>query len=289
MAGCAQVYHLAGYAKNWARDPQTYFDTNVEGLRNVLDAALKLDVERVVSTSTMLSFGPTKPGTIADEATPRLTPQFTTHYEASKVAGEAVAIDYASRGLPVVIVNPGRVFGPGHLNEGNSISLVIDMYDRGKMPVLLGGHHVGNWVFVQDVVEGHIQAMQRGRSGEKYILGGENLSLKQFLEIVDRVSCHRHFQVTIRRPAGMAYAWFQQLRAQWFGVYPQITPDWVRVFLSDWAFSSAKAERELGYRITPVQEAVRRTYQWILRLRSAENRQPASAGRSSELTPHAVK
>ncbi len=268
MAGCPQVYHLAGYAKNWARDPQTYSDINVNGLRNVLDAACELGVQRVVWTSTMLTFGPTQFGVVADESTPRLTPLFTTHYEASKAAGETVAAEYNSKGLPVVIVNPGRVFGPGYLNEGNSISLVIDMYDRGKMPVLMGGHKVGNWVFVQDVVGGHIQAMQRGRPGEKYLLGGENLSLKQFLQIVDRVTNRRHFQVTIRRPAAMMYAWFQQQRAQWFGIYPQITPDWVRVFLTDWAYSSAKAQRELGYQITSMEAAVRRTYEWILRVRA---------------------
>lgn len=289
MAGCSQVYHLAGYAKNWARRAQTYFDVNVEGLRNVLDAALKLDVERVVSTSTMLSFGPTQPGTIADEATPRMTPKFTTQYEASKVAGEAVALDYAARGLPVVVVNPGRVFGPGHLNEGNSISLVIDMYDRGKMPVLMGGSKVGNWVFVQDVVNGHIRAMQHGRSGEKYLLGGDNLSLKQFLQIVDRVTGRTHFQATVRRPGAMAFAWFQQLRAQWFGIYPQITPDWVRVFLSDWAFTSAKAQRELGYRITPMREAVQRTYDWILRVRSEKHRVRSTGRHSVEMTPQPVK
>jgi nucleoside-diphosphate-sugar epimerase len=158
------------------------------------------------------------------------------------------------------------------LNEGNSIAIVIDMYDRGKMPVLMGGGKVGNWVFVQDVVAGLIGAMQHGRAGEKYLLGGENLSLKQFLQIVDRVTGRRHFQITIRRPAAMIYAGFQQLRANWFGVYPQITPAWVRVFLTDWAYSSAKAERELGYKVTPMEDAVRKTYEWLLRVRAAKER-----------------
>ena len=146
------------------------------------------------------------------------------------------------------------------------------MYDRGQFPFLLGGgRNVGNWVLVDDVVQGLILAMERGRIGEKYLLGGENASLKEVFQLVDKVSGKRHFQITIRRPAAMTFAWFQKLRANLFGIYPQITPDWVRVFLTDWAYSSAKAERELGYRITPLEESVRRTYEWLLRVRAERN------------------
>jgi nucleoside-diphosphate-sugar epimerase len=148
------------------------------------------------------------------------------------------------------------------------VSLLIDMYDRGRAPILLNrGRDIGNYVFVEDVVQGHILAMERGRIGEKYLLGGENLSLKDLFRLVDKVSGKRHFQFTIRRPAAMTYAWLQKKRAEWLGVYPQITPDWVRVFVTDWAYSSAKAERELGYRSTPMEEAVRRTYEWLQRVR----------------------
>ncbi|HTQ37928.1 MAG TPA: NAD-dependent epimerase/dehydratase family protein [Pirellulales bacterium] len=268
MDGCSQVYHLAGYAKNWARTFQPYFDNNVMGLCHVCEVAKQLAVERMVWTSTMLTFGPTPRGVVGDETTVRTT-KFFTEYERSKSGAEVDALNYAADGLPLVIVNPGRVFGPGHLSEGNSVSLLIDMYDCGKVPFLLGGgRNVGNWVFVDDVVQGLILAMEHGRRGEKYLLGGENASLKEFLSLVDKVSGRRHFQITIRRPAAMTYAWLLKQRAQWLGVYPQITPEWVRVFLTDWAYSSAKAQRELGYRITPLEEAVRITYEWLLRVRS---------------------
>jgi farnesol dehydrogenase len=235
--------------------------------------ALKLGAERIVWTSTMLTFGPTPRGTIGDESMPRPAPfKCFTDYESSKLAAESYAARYVRDGLPLVTVNPTRVFGPGHLNESNSVSRLVDMYDRGKLPFLLGGgRNVGNWVYIDDVVHGLILAMEKGRVGEKYILGGENLSLKQFFELVSQVSGKRHFQITIRRPAAMTYGWLQKKRAERFGIYPQITPEWVRVFLADWAYSSVKAQEELGYQITPLKEAVRGTYEWLLRVRSESN------------------
>jgi nucleoside-diphosphate-sugar epimerase len=267
MDGCSWVYHLAAYAKSWAPNIQPYFANNVIGMCHVCSAAQALRVKRIVWSSTMMTFGPTPPGTIGDETMRRSLPAFT-EYEHSKFSAEADAAAFVEDGLPLVIVNPTRVFGPGHLNESNSVSRLIDRYDRGKLPFLLGGgRNVGNWVFIDDVVQGLILAMEKGRVGEKYILGGENLSLKDFLRLVDRASGKRHFQIAIRRPAALTYAWLQKKRAERFGIYPAITPEWVRVFLSDWAYSSEKAQRELGYQITPLAEAVRRTYEWLLRVR----------------------
>jgi nucleoside-diphosphate-sugar epimerase len=269
MDGCSQVCHLAGYAKNWAPNVEPYLRNNVYGFGRVCQAAKQLGVQRIVWTSTMMTFGPTARGVVGDEDTIRTTKTFT-EYERSKAAAEYDAAEFIKDGLPLIITNPGRVFGPGHLNESNSTALLIDMYDRGQVPFLLGGRNVGNWVLVDDVVRGLILAMERGSVGEKYLLGGENVSLKQFFRLVDQVSGKRHFQITIRRPAAMTYAWLLKQRAQRFGVYPQITPEWVRVFLTDWAFSSAKAERELGYTITPLDEAVRKTYEWLLRVRTGK-------------------
>jgi len=268
MAGCSHVYHLAGYAKNWARNIQPYFQNNVIGMSNVCKVATELRVERIVWTSTMLTFGPTARGQIGDETIVRTAKCFT-EYERSKAAAEGDAAAFLEDGLPLVTINPARVFGPGHLNEGNSISILIDMYDRGHLPFLLGGGcNVGNWVFVDDVVQGLILAMERGRVGEKYLLGGENASLKQFLQIVDQISGKRHRQITVRRPGAILYAWLLKQRARWFGIYPKITPDWVRLFLVDWAYSSTKAQRDLGYTITPLKEALQKTYDWLLRIRS---------------------
>ncbi len=268
MEGCRYVFHLAAYAKNWARDRQTFFDINVSGMQNVFDAARQQDVERVVWTSTQLTLGPTPPGQVADEATPRFTERCFTAYEESKVAAEAIAFRYAKEGFPVVIVNPSRVFGPGHLTEGNSLSRVIDRYDRGKVPLLLNrGKNVANYVLVDDVVGGHILAMEKGRIGERYLLGSENLSLKEFFKLVDEASGKRHFQMPILGITPLVFSYLQKKRAQWFGVYPQITPGWVRTFMADWAHDCQKARDELGYNPTPIADGIRITHQWLQQLR----------------------
>jgi len=269
MAGCSRAFHLAAYARNWARDPRTFFTHNVEGTRNVLAAARAAGVERVVFTSTVVTLGPTPPGVVADEATPRGTPRFFTAYEESKTHAEREALRWAAEGLPVVIVNPTRVYGPGKLTEGNSVTHMIDLYDRGRLPVVLGGGRVGNYVLVDDLVRGHILAMEKGRAGERYLLGGENASLAGLFELVDAVSGRKHRQVSLPRHLALAYAYLEEKKAEWLGAYPLITPGWVETFLRDWAYTSAKAERELGYTTTPLREGVRLTYEWLVRSRQA--------------------
>jgi len=268
MEGCHRVFHLAAYAKNWAPDPQTYYRLNVEGMRNVFQAARRQGVERVVWTSSIVTFGPTPPGVVGDESLPRSTPAYLTEYEETKAIAEKEALRAAADGFPVVIVNPTRVYGPGHLTEGNALARLIDDYDRGRVPVLLNrGVNVGNYVLVDDVVQGQLLAMQRGRVGERYILGGENASLREFFRTIDRVSGKTHWQIPMLHVTPLVFAWLQKKRAQWFGVYPTITPGWVRTFLVDWAYRSDKAVRELGYRPTSLEDGVRLTYRWLLRVR----------------------
>jgi nucleoside-diphosphate-sugar epimerase len=269
MQGCNQVFHLAAYAKNWARDPKVFHEHNVGGTRNVFEAAATLGIERVVFTSTIVSFGPTPPGVVGNESMPRTTQRYFTEYEETKSIAEREVLQLAAKGFPVVIVNPTRVYGPGKLTEGNSVSLMIDMYDRGKVPVLLnGGKDIGNYVLVDDLVRGHILAMEKGTIGERYILGGENASLRQLFQLVDEVSGKKHFQMNLPPKIAYVYSGIEKKKAEWLGMYPQITPGWVETFLQDWVYSPAKAERELGYTITPLKEGVRMTYEWLLSQRT---------------------
>jgi farnesol dehydrogenase len=264
ITGCEQVYHLAACAKNWAKEKDFFSRQNLEGTRHVLSAAGACGVKRLVVTSTIVTFGPTAPGVVGDELMARITPRFFTEYEESKTAAEQAVLQWVAGGGPAVIVNPTRVYGPGKLTEGNSVTLMIDQYQRGRMPVLLnGGVNVGNYVFVDDLVRGFLLAMEKGRIGERYILGGENVSLKGFFALVDEATGRRHWQVPLPPWAGLAFARFEKLKAEWLGIYPQITPGWVETFLADWAYSCAKAERELGYTITPLKSGIRATCDWL--------------------------
>jgi nucleoside-diphosphate-sugar epimerase len=268
MRDCSLVFHLAAYAKNWSPDPKIFFDQNVTGMKNVFEAAKTSGIKRVVWTSTIVTFGPSPPGTVGDETMQRITDRFYTEYEETKFIAEKEALKLAGKGYPVVIVNPTRVYGPGKMTEGNSVSLMIDQYDRGLMPIIPNrGMNIGNYALVDDLVRGHILAMEKGRLGERYIIGGENASLKRFFGFVDEVSGKKHFQMNLPPRVALAYGGIQKLAANAFGIYPQITTGWVETFLQDWAFSCAKAERELGYKFTPLKEGIRLTYEWILQER----------------------
>jgi nucleoside-diphosphate-sugar epimerase len=129
--------------------------------------------------------------------------------------------------------------------------------------LLNGGVNVGNYALVDDLVRGYVLAMEKGRIGERYILGGENVSLKGFFALVDEAAGQRHRQISLPPWAALAFARLEELKARWFGVYPQITPGWMKTFLADWAYSCAKAERELGYKITPLREGIRATCDWL--------------------------
>ena len=284
MEGCTQAFHLAGYAKNWAPSFQTYYDLNVQGLLNVLDAARQLPIERVVWTSTVVTMGPSQRGEIRHEDQPRGPAGYFTEYEQSKALAEREAAHYIAEGVPLVIVNPTRVFGPGHLTEGNALTQLIDDYDRGRFPLSPNlGRNVANYAFVHDVVQGLLLAMERGRVGQRYVLGGENASLREFLRCIDLASGKRHWHLPVFRYAMLAYAGVLKKCADWFGVYPRITPGWVRTFLVDWAYSTRKAEEELGYRPTPLREAIQITYDWLIELRSGRREAPQPGIRRAPL------
>jgi nucleoside-diphosphate-sugar epimerase len=274
LDGCSRVYHLAACARHWARDPSLFYKVNVEGTRNVLEMAGQAGVRRIVFTSTIVVLGPAPPGVVGDEQRPRSEPRFLTEYEESKAMAEAEVLKMAAQGVPVVLVLPTRAYGPGKFTEGNAVSRMIDLYHRGRFPVLLNrGLNVGNYALADDLVQGHLLAMDKGRIGERYILGGENVSLKGLFDLVDELTGQSHLQVSLPPSLGLAYARLERLKASWLGLHPQITPGWVETFLRDWACSSAKAERELGYRITPLREGLRRTLEWLgQRARSAQRK-----------------
>jgi farnesol dehydrogenase len=263
MKGCEFVYHLAAYARSYSKDPQEYFKINVEGTKNICKAAQVCKIKKAVITSTVVTFGPTGQEP-ADETIKRDESKFYTVYEHSKFVAEKATEDFIKQGLPATIVNPTRIFGPGLMNESNSVTIMIQMYLKGKMRTILGnGNGIGNYGFVDDVVHGYILAMEKGRIGEKYVLGGDNVSYNDFFRTVNEVTGKKYLIFKIPYPIAIAFGKFEELKAKLFKLYPLITPDWVRTFGLDWSYTNKKAERELGYKFTPFRDAIKTTIDWL--------------------------
>jgi len=264
MNGCRYAFHLAGFAKNWARDIAIFTKINVDGMRNVFQVAKEQNFERIVWTSSIVTFGPTEQGMIADECSSRMTEQYFTEYEKTKTIAEKEAQRWVTEGLPLVIVNPTRVFGPGPQTDGNALASLVNDYITGKFFVTFNfGMDTGNYVFVDDVARGHYLAMLKGRIGERYILGGENASLRQFYTYVEEVSGIRRRGVPVFAPGALMLSRIFVLWAWLTGGTPRISPGWVRTFASDCCYSCDKAKTELGYDPISLKEAIQRTCDWL--------------------------
>ncbi len=267
--GCDGIFHLAACAKNYDPNPQTFTRLNVDGLRNVLEVAKATpSVRRVVWSSSCVTLGPTRTGQILTEDEPRITETYFNAYEETKVQAEKLAAQYVQQGVPLVIVNPTRVFGPGFLTESNSVTILIDEYDRWRMPFLpMLGRKMGNWVLVTDIVRGMLLAEQRGRIGERYLLAGDNATLAEFFSEVDRASGKKHLRILLGYYIPLWFAYGQLAAAKIFRIHPCITPGWVRMFCAHAAYRCTKAQQELGYQYTPLSEAVDLTWDWMVRVR----------------------
>ena len=271
VRGTDAVIHVAAFAKPWAPDRQLFYRINVEGARIVFEEAHRADAGRVVFTSTAGTISPSENGQPSNEHTPRRLPQFTD-YEASKAEAEALARKLTDEaGMEIVIVNPTRVYGPGLLSDSNGVTRMVKLYLEGKFRIIPGdGSSVGNYVYIDDVVEGHLAALGKGQPGERYILGGENASFNRFFEILAEVTGRRHRMIRLPIPVMSLAAHAMHLRAEWFGTPPLITPPWVKKYLYNWHLSTERMEKELGVPPTPLRSGLQRTVAWLERLRSPQ-------------------
>ncbi|HET7875778.1 MAG TPA: hopanoid-associated sugar epimerase [Methylomirabilota bacterium] len=261
VAGARQVYHVAADYRLWARDPRELYRTNVEGTRNVLDAAAEAGVERIVYTSTVGAVGIPKDGSPGDEATPVSLADMVGAYKASKFLAERVADEWAARGAPVVIVNPSAPVGPWDVKPTPTGQMIVDFL-RGKM---VGSLDTGlNVVHVSDVARGHVLAAERGRLGERYILGHQNLSLAEIFGALARITGLP--APRFRIPYGVAWmaAAAMEGAARLTGGAPPVPLTAVRMARKRMYFSAAKAVKELGLSQTPVEEALRDAVQWFV-------------------------
>jgi dihydroflavonol-4-reductase len=260
MSGCEWVFHVAALYAYWGYMWDDFFRSNVEGTRNVLEAATQSGVERIVHTSSIASLGIPRDGIPGTEETPVTIKDMLSDYKRSKFMAEEVVREFVAQGLPVVIVNPAAPVGVGDHKPTQTGKMIVD-YLNGKMPAYVDtGLTI---VDVDDVAEGHILALEKGKIGERYILGGENLSLKQVLDLLSEVSNRPKVRIRIPRAVALAWAYVDTGLARLNPHHvPAATPDAVRVSKKKEYFSSAKALRELGYTYIPAREALNKAVAW---------------------------
>ena len=263
LEGCEWVFHMAAFTEPWSKDPSRAFRTNVTGTINVLEAAVRNNVKKVVFTSTGGTMSFSHDGKPVSELTNQ-DPEYHTLYEKTKAEAERAAIDYCKKGLHVVIVNPTRVYGPGKLSKSNSLTKIIRLYISGLWRIIPGnGESIGNYVFIDDVVEGHILAATLGRKGERYILGGENLTFRELFRITGEISGKKRKLFTLSLRLLKMIMRLITLLTKITEIPPVITREWLDKYLNDWIMSSEKAVSELGYKITPFREGVTETIKWL--------------------------
>ena len=261
MSGCEVVFHVAADYRLWVRDPEEMYRSNVDGTRGLLEAARKNGVRRVVYTSSVATMGFTSNGHLADERSPVSLASMIGPYKRSKFMAEEVAIQAGRNGLDVVIVNPTTPVGEQDIKPTPTGRIVVDFLKR-KFPAYVDTGL--NLVDVKECALGHIAALEKAQSGERYILGGENLTLKQILDKLGAITGLPSPKVKVPYVMALATGVVDEVvTGRILGKEPRATIDAVRMGRKKMFVSSAKAERELGWKTIPVDDALRRAVGWF--------------------------
>ncbi len=261
VQGCRRVYHVAADYRLWVRNPQEIYDNNVGGTRNLLSACCEAGVEKVVYTSTVGTIGIRSDGVPADEDSPVRLDDMIGHYKRSKFMAEQVALEFAASGLPVVIVNPTTPVGAGDIRPTPTGKIILD-FIRGRLPAYVDTGL--NIVGVEDVARGHLLAEEKGRTAERYILGGENWSLEEILEALARIVGRRMPRLHMPYAAALLMGYLDSfftgtvMRRE-----PFIPLEGVKMARYKMYVSSEKARRTLGYDPRPVGEALKEAVEYF--------------------------
>jgi dihydroflavonol-4-reductase len=261
LRGCDALFHVAADYRLWVRQPEPMYRTNVDGTRELLLAGAEAGMQRIVYTSSVATLGLRADHLPSDETTPATLADMIGHYKRSKfLAEQAVRELVAGSGLPVVIVNPSAPVGPADARPTPTGRVVLEAA-RGRIPAFVDTGL--NLVHVDDVAEGHLLAFEHGRIGERYILGGDNLSLREMLAEIARLVDRKPPRLQVPPRALLPVAFLAEAIARLgIGGEPLVTADGVRMARKPMYFTSAKAERELGYRSRPAAEGLRDAIHW---------------------------
>jgi dihydroflavonol-4-reductase len=261
VAGCEIVFHVAADYRLWVRDPEQMYRANVEGTRTILESARNNRVRRVVYTSSVATMGFAANGNPANEDSPVALEGMIGPYKRSKFMAEQLAIEAGRNGMDVVVVNPTTPVGEQDIKPTPTGRIIVDFLKR-KFPAYVDTGL--NLVDVKTCAEGHLAALDKGRSGERYILGGENLTLKQILDKLGAITGLPSPKVRVPYAVALAAGVVDEvITARIRGKEPRATVDAVRMSRKKMFVSSEKAQRELGWDTVPVDDALRRAVEWF--------------------------
>jgi dihydroflavonol-4-reductase len=260
LTDCQQLYHVAAHYALWARNPAIFYDVNVTGTKNLMEAARDVGTERIVYCSTIGAIGLPSGGGLGTEETPVSLDQMAGHYKRSKYLAEQEVLKLAKQGLPVVIVNPSAPVGEGDVKPTPTGQVIVD-FMRGRMPAYI---ETGmNIVDVDDVAAGHLLAMQKGRIGERYILGTKNLMLREVFEILSRLTGIKAPSVKLPRELILPLAYLNLAFSWVTGIPPRIPLEGVKMAKYKMHYDCSKAIRELGIPQTPPEVALEKAVRWF--------------------------
>jgi dihydroflavonol-4-reductase len=259
LAGVERVYHVAADYRLWARNPREIYESNVTGTRNLLAAARRAGVARMVYTSTVATIAVPRGSSLPDERTEARLTDMVGAYKRSKFLAEQEVLAAAREGLPVVIVNPTTPVGPGDWKPTPTGKIIVDFLN-GRMPAYVDTGL--NFVAVEDAAAGHLLAAERGQVGERYLLGGENLSLRELLDALAQVSGRPAPRFRVPLALAFAAACAETFVARLSGREPQIPIDGVRIARHNMFVDCGKAARDLGFSAGPVAPALGRAVRW---------------------------
>ncbi len=262
LTGCDALVHVAADYRLWVPDPADMYKANVDGTRELLRIAREVGIQRVVYTSSVATMGFTKTNMVVDESTPVSEANMIGHYKRSKWLAEQEAIAAARAGQHVMILNPTTPIGPADRKPTPTGRIIVDFLNR-KFPAYVDTGL--NLVDVAEVARMHVVALERGKSGERYILGGENLTLKQILDRMAAISALPSPTMKVSHAVAMAFAFFDEtITGKLRGKEPRATVEAVRMGQKMMFASSAKAERDFGFTVKPVDQALRSAMEWFV-------------------------
>lgn len=263
IANCDYVFHTAAFTKLTCNDVKEFYDVNVQGTANVLNAAKNRGIKKVIFTSSVSVFGPSQPHSLITEIHPRMS-SYANDYELTKTIAENLVLEYNKKGLPGIILNVSRVYGPGNRGFSNGVNRFISMLLKKRFVFVPSKLQIeSNYVYIDDVTKAHMLALNNGIAGEKYIIGGENASYEKLFSTISESTQTKNSIVKINYKLLKTGLFLKSFLDKLFFNESSLTPKLLDYLFTNRIVSSLKAVSQLGYEITPLKTGMQQTIEFL--------------------------